>query len=248
MADYRELYVDGGARGNPGPAACGYILKEPEGKIIESEGIFLGETTNNIAEYTGLLKGLQCARKHNIKALHIFSDSELMVKQIIGEYKVKSSNLQPLYHQIQRLLLSFDRWQIRHIPRELNKEADALVNRVLDNKARAETEEHAQSSESVLSLQSQSAEINENKSEHLSSKILVEVIKAPSQGICQADIKEGMCFVFSSVIPAGLCVHAAQSILPTVLAMQRDLSHDSPAIQIRCSNTQCGAIFKLTKI
>ncbi len=245
--EYCELYVDGGARGNPGPAACGYILKNSDGGIIESEGIYLGETTNNVAEYTGLLKGLQCARKHKVRALHIFSDSELMVKQIIGEYKVKSEKLEPLYYQIQRMLLSFDRWQIKHIPRALNKEADGLVNKVLDSKFGTDSL-HKEDSTISEDLEVDVVEQTDNDGKVAVGKILVEVVKSSRKGACEAGMQEGMCFVFSSVVPAGLCVYAAQSILPTVLAMQRDLSSDSPSVEVRCSNSECGAIFKLRKI
>ncbi len=244
MSDHKELYVDGGARGNPGPAACAYILKEPNGATIESEGIFLGETTNNVAEYTGLLKGLQSAKKHNIKILHIFSDSELMVKQIIGEYRVKSENLLKLYQQIQRLLLSLDRWQIRHIKREFNSEADQLVNKVLDSKAG----QSQQQQQAINKPQPAPTHTSGSSAKSNIPKILVEVTKAPEEGTCNAKLQQGMCFVFTSVVPAGFCLYAAQSVLPTVLAMQRDLSPGSPPIQIRCSNSECGAVFKLTKI
>ena len=136
------LYTDGGARGNPGPAAAAFVLTDRHRHTHLAQAFFLGEATNNIAEYTALLKGLEAARQMNVEKVLIRSDSELMVRQIRGEYKVKNPGLAEIYSQCMEILLAhFDDWKIEHIPREQNGKADALVNRSLD--ARKDIEERA---------------------------------------------------------------------------------------------------------
>jgi len=126
------IHTDGGSRGNPGPAAAAYILSESGGRVIESKGVYLGRTTNNVAEYTGLFKALQAARQRQAESLTIYTDSELLARQINGQYKVKSPNLRRLYADCMDLLSGFDKWQIEHIPRDRNHAADALANRAMD--------------------------------------------------------------------------------------------------------------------
>ena len=129
------LYTDGGSRGNPGPAAAGFVLTDRHRHDLCAQAFFLGEATNNVAEYTALLKGLEAARRMNIEKLLIRSDSELMVRQIKGEYKVKSAALAELHSHCMKLLLAhFTDWKIEHIPREQNSKADAIVNRSLDSR------------------------------------------------------------------------------------------------------------------
>jgi phosphoribosylglycinamide formyltransferase 1 len=126
------IYTDGGSRGNPGPAAAGFILTDSAGNQLCAKGLTLGETTNNVAEYTGLIKALQTAKKMNARQVTVFSDSELMVRQINGRYKVKSEQLKDLFTQAVGLLNKFEHWQVQHIDRDKNKEADKLVNKALD--------------------------------------------------------------------------------------------------------------------
>ena len=125
-------YTDGGSRGNPGPAAAGFILTDTSGTQLQAKAFFLGQTTNNTAEYTAILKALEAAKQLGANRLTVFSDSELLVKQINGEYKVKSEQIRPFFIQAIDLLGEFEGWKIRHIAREKNKEADKLVNRALD--------------------------------------------------------------------------------------------------------------------
>ncbi len=127
-----NLYVDGGARGNPGPAACGIMINNPQGRTIFQGGYCIGKATNNVAEYTALLRGLQESCKLGIDRLDIYSDSQLMVRQITGQYRVRDISLQKLHDQAHQLLERFDRWQITHIPREKNEQANSLVNQALD--------------------------------------------------------------------------------------------------------------------
>jgi formyltetrahydrofolate-dependent phosphoribosylglycinamide formyltransferase len=131
-------YIDGGSRGNPGPAAAAFTLFSSGGAQVTAKGFFLGEATNNTAEYTGLIKALEAARQAGGKELTVFSDSELLVRQINGQYRVKSEQIKPLFQKAVKLLDGFESWQVRHIPREKNKRADELVNQALDVKQEVE--------------------------------------------------------------------------------------------------------------
>lgn len=130
-----SIHIDGGARGNPGPAGIGVILKDQDtGKYVHEAGFYIGRATNNVAEYSALIRSLELAESYQAKSVMIHSDSELMVKQITGVYKVKSPDLKELYQHAQMLMLKFDTWQIKHVYREQNKRADQLVNMALDGK------------------------------------------------------------------------------------------------------------------
>jgi phosphoribosylglycinamide formyltransferase-1 len=126
------IYTDGGSRGNPGPAAGAFVILNQDGKQICAGAKFLARATNNIAEYTGLITALEKAVSLKAESVKIFSDSELMVRQLNGEYKVKNEGLKKLFSQSFKLLKKFKNWQISHIRREKNKTADTLVNRALD--------------------------------------------------------------------------------------------------------------------
>jgi ribonuclease HI len=126
------IHTDGGSRGNPGPAAYAYVIERPGEPDIEVRA-YLGQTTNNIAEYTGLVKALEHARELGGRKLVVHSDSELMVKQLKGEYKVKNAGLLPLYQQAARLCKDFDSVTLRHVRREYNARADRLCNEAMDN-------------------------------------------------------------------------------------------------------------------
>jgi formyltetrahydrofolate-dependent phosphoribosylglycinamide formyltransferase len=132
LPDKIIIHTDGGSRGNPGPAAAAFILTDPAGNKLDAKGFFLGRATNNVAEYTGIVKALETVKQLRAKQLSLFSDSELLVKQINGEYKVKSEQIRPLFKQTVNLLNEFESWEIRHITREKNKEADKLTNRALN--------------------------------------------------------------------------------------------------------------------
>lgn len=124
--------VDGGARGNPGPAAIGVVIRDPEGLIIDEHGERIGEATNNVAEYRALIRGIQRAAELGATELELIGDSELVVRQVEGRYKVKKPGLKPLHAEAKEALSAFDTWSIRHVRREMNAEADRLVNEVLD--------------------------------------------------------------------------------------------------------------------
>jgi ribonuclease HI len=129
-----RLFTDGAARGNPGPAGAGAVIVNPEGHIVAKIGKFLGDSTNNVAEYMGLILGLKRAKAMGIKELDVFSDSELLVKQLAGEYDVKAEHLRPLHEEARSLLGAFSAIQVRHIPREQNAQADAMSNRAIDER------------------------------------------------------------------------------------------------------------------
>jgi phosphoribosylglycinamide formyltransferase-1 len=134
LLDKVTIFTDGGSRGNPGPAAGAYVLVDENGVNIGGKGVFIGKATNNVAEYTGMLEGIEAASTMGVKELKLFSDSELMVKQIKGIYRVKSPTLKPLHTQIMELLKTFDKWQIKHVYRENNKDSDQLANDAMDKK------------------------------------------------------------------------------------------------------------------
>ncbi len=129
-----RLYADGAARGNPGPAGAGAVIVSPEGHIVAKVGKYLGENTNNVAEYMGLILGLKRAKAMGIKELEVLSDSELMVRQLNGEYAVKADHLRPLHEEAKALLKSFPEIAVRHIPREDNAAADEMSNRAIDER------------------------------------------------------------------------------------------------------------------
>jgi ribonuclease HI len=124
--------VDGGARGNPGPAAIAAVVATPDGDVLEQRGERIGRATNNVAEYQALLLGIERARELGADEVELIGDSELIVRQVKGEYKVKDAGLKPLHQKAQQALRDFDSWSIRHVRREDNEAADLLVNQTLD--------------------------------------------------------------------------------------------------------------------
>jgi len=124
--------VDGGARGNPGPAAIGAVVRDAAGEIVEERGERIGRATNNVAEYRALLLGIELAAAHGASELELVGDSELIVRQVEGRYKVKDKTMKELHREVKAALGPFERWSIRHVRREHNADADRLVNEVLD--------------------------------------------------------------------------------------------------------------------
>lgn len=126
------VHVDGGARGNPGPAAIGVVVSAADGALLEEVAEAIGETTNNVAEYRALLRGLERAHALGADEVEVVGDSELVAKQINGQYKVKHAGMKPLHAEAVRALAGFERWRVRTVPRAQNAAADALVNAALD--------------------------------------------------------------------------------------------------------------------
>lgn len=127
-----KLYADGGSRGNPGPSASGFVLLDTQDRIITDTGVYLGVTTNNQAEYTALKLGLEAARDRQVKEVEVYMDSLLVVNQMKGIFKVRNRDLWPIHAAITELTKQFKKVSYTHVPRELNKLADAAVNRALD--------------------------------------------------------------------------------------------------------------------
>jgi ribonuclease HI len=135
VAERVVVNVDGGARGNPGPAAIAAVVATPEGEILDRAAETIGRATNNVAEYRALLLGIERAAAAGAAEVELVGDSELIVKQVRGEYRVKDAALRELHIEVRKALSGFDRWSIRHVRREHNAEADRLVNEVLDEAA-----------------------------------------------------------------------------------------------------------------
>jgi ribonuclease HI len=125
-------HVDGGARGNPGPAGYGVLIRDEAGRRVAELSEYLGRQTNNYAEYRGLLAALRYAVEEGVTGLRVFSDSELLVRQIVGIYRVQNPGLRPLYEEAQQLIRKLDWFTIEHVRREQNREADRLANRAMD--------------------------------------------------------------------------------------------------------------------
>jgi ribonuclease HI len=124
--------VDGGARGNPGPAAIGVVVRDGGGEVLEEVGETIGEATNNVAEYKALLRGIELAAAQGADEVELIGDSELVVRQVEGKYKVKNAGIKPLNAEVKRALADFASWSIRHVRRSENGDADRLVNQALD--------------------------------------------------------------------------------------------------------------------
>lgn len=135
VASY-QANIDGGSRGNPGPAAYGVIIRDAKGEVVARLKKYIGQSTNNVAEYFGLIAALDYAETHGIRALRIHSDSELMVKQMRGQYKVRSEDLRPLFERAKKMSQSLESFRIDHVYREQNREADALANLAMDETSR----------------------------------------------------------------------------------------------------------------
>ena len=126
------VHVDGGARGNPGPAGIGIVVTDDSGRELARANDFIGVATNNVAEYRALLLGLAQASQLGAREVEVVNDSQLVARQITGEYKVKKADLKPLHAQSLAALRGFERWTVRSVPREQNELADGLVNEAID--------------------------------------------------------------------------------------------------------------------
>ena len=127
-----KVNVDGGSRGNPGPAGIGVVVRDAGGEVLREVGETIGEATNNVAEYKALLRGIELAGELGATELELIGDSLLVVRQVDGSYKVKNAGIKPLHAEVKRALADFDSWSIRHVRRGQNGDADRLVNEALD--------------------------------------------------------------------------------------------------------------------
>ena len=198
------LHIDGGARGNPGPAGVGIVLADDDGTPLHEAGYFLGKTTNNVAEYHGLLRGIECARKLGADRLTIRSDSELMVRQLHGEYRVKAAALKPLFQEAKENLATFGEWSIEHVYREQNTRADELANAAMD--AGADIVEMDGSAFTAAKPGRKQSKKKDN------TPRWTLTLEDGASG-CIANQQPGDTFTFDTTTPAGCCVHAAAAAL-----------------------------------
>jgi len=197
------IHFDGGSRGNPGPASAGVVVIETDsGKPLLEAGYFLGQCTNNVAEYQGLLRSLAQAQTLGGSDLDIYSDSQLLVRQITGEYRVKSPDLKPLHEKAKALLGGFKQWRIEHVRREGNQRADELANLAMDHQADVRGDQGPPSNSSLKSRTSSSSHIP-CWSAKLSGK----------NGRCLAGCGTVNEYPFGPTTPDGFCVHAAAAVL-----------------------------------
>jgi ribonuclease HI len=198
------IYIDGGSRGNPGPAAAGVVIKTTDDVVVHEAGYFLGRMTNNVAEYSGLIHAIELAIEQEAQQVRIHSDSQLMVRQITGEYRVKSEDLKPLFEKAQALLLQLPAWEIQHVRREQNKRADELVNLALDRK-RDVVMEDGQAFNAVADDEVEPVQGYERRwTARFAQRVPFEC-----PAMCDPDRE----YAFGPTTPDGMCVHAAEVIL-----------------------------------
>jgi ribonuclease HI len=253
------IHVDGGSRGNPGPAGAGVVIETEEGQLIHEAGYFLGKQTNNAAEYHALLRALTRAQRCDEQALRVYSDSELLVRQLTGEYEVKSPKLAPLYRQAQTLLLRVPRWSFRHIRREHNKRADELANLAMDQErnivvfdvdhsivsASAEAAPEAPpasapeaSADTPVPARPSGAASAVTGGESPAPvtgaaaphAVRVSLAQAPQQDTCPVGVCVPKDFTVQDTLPVALCIYAAHTLLPTLLAMLHTAPEEFAAV------------------
>ena len=202
--------IDGGSRGNPGPAAYGVVIRDGRGEIVAKLKKYIGRMTNNVAEYYGLIAALDYAESHGVRAIRVESDSELLVKQMRGQYKVKSEDLRPLFERAQKMSKAFDSFRIEHVYREQNREADALANEALDETEGGKPKlpaapKSASSSKSETSAKSESGVKSESSSKPEPRKI-------------QARFRGGVLYLLEDVeLPDGMVVDVSIHVRPKPL-------------------------------
>ena len=200
-------HVDGGARGNPGPAGYGIVIHGPQGKTIAELNQYLGHQTNNYAEYNGLLAALRYAIAHQIHSLKIISDSELMVRQMKGVYKVRHPELRKLYDEAERLTAQIEHVEIRHTLREHNQDADRLANEAMDrgrNSPRGEAEPHIKSESKGKSSSGDdpSSDVTRKPGAQVAATSRVPAQSQEFEGI----VRNGVIELIEGTIPEGMMV------------------------------------------
>ena len=197
--------IDGGSRGNPGPASYGVIVRDGRGEVVAKLKKYIGRMTNNVAEYYGLIAALDYAESHSVRAIRIESDSELLVKQMRGQYKVKSEDLRPLFERALKMSKAFESFRIEHVYREQNREADALANEALDEVESKTPGAPAAKKAEVAG--SKKPEASSTKTEASSSK--------PEPRKVQARFRGGVLYLLEDVeLPDGMVVDVSIHIRP----------------------------------
>lgn len=232
------LHIDGGSRGNPGPAAAGVVMAEEDDRTVLEAGYYLGRTTNNQAEYQALLRGLAEAARCGASNLLVFSDSELLVRQINGDYRVRSAEILPLFQRAQTELEQFSCWTVRHVRREQNQRADELANLAMD----AQCDVVEVSREPAKSAGGSARGRARSPTEGAATVIRVTCRRAAAKTACSAPCREGAAYIIGDSTSAGMCTYAASVILPAVL---RALA-GARTQPIECPKKGCGAVFELS--
>ena len=226
------IQVDGGSRGNPGPAAAGVSITDPDGTPLFEAGFHLDPMTNNQAEYHGLLYALREAKRIGATKLDIQADSELLVRQINGQYKVRNEGLRPLFERAIKDLRAFESWRMVHARREFNTRADELANLAMD--ARRDVVEYdfvpGQPAKSRPPADTPPA----------ANEVTIRCTAAPNPSVCPAPCKLGWNVVAGATTPAGLCIRAAPLVFERVNA--RSESGHPP---IACPVGGCGGRFSI---
>ncbi|SJZ71864.1 ribonuclease HI family protein [Selenihalanaerobacter shriftii] len=176
-----NIYTDGASRGNPGPAGIGAVIFDKTGNRKEELAKYIGETTNNVAEYKAILEGLKLAKSLTPKVVNLFADSQLVIKQLTGEYRVKSKRLKPYYNEVKALLAEIPEYNLKHIPREENKEADKLANLGIDQLDK-------QNEELKFDLNELSNQLKEEVTEFEVSPDLIPIINEIKSQIINRDL------------------------------------------------------------
>lgn len=272
------LYVDGGARGNPGPAGAGVVITTDDGTLIHEAAYFLGHQTNNAAEYHALIRGLQRVAQRGEQRVSICSDSELLVRQITGQYRVRSAPLSRLYEQVQLLLLKIQSWHIRHVAREANRRADQLANLAMDQQRDLIVfDADSGQAQPVPPASAPAAHVGQTPPSDLAQAALpagqapaqpapppppqpvttapraarVTLATEPRPGGCPARQPACAPFTVEMALPAGLCIHAAHALLPTILAVLNTPAGEFaaiPTLTVRCMHPGCGAVFHVAPV
>jgi ribonuclease HI len=272
------VHVDGGSRGNPGLAGAGVTISTDDGTLIHEGAYYLGRQTNNTAEYYALIRALQRTERYSQQTITVYSDSELLVRQITGEYRVKSPKLARLYEQVQFLLLKTPCWNIRHIPREENQRADELANLAIDRRhdvivfeadsgqcAASTAVDQAPTGAGSVSAPPAAGGQSEQRgqatgpgtsvvsgpSSEAAHAVRVTLARAPKPNACPS--QQSLCesFTVESTLPVGLCVHAAHALLPTILAILNTEPAEFtavPTLTVRCMHPECGATFHVSPV
>ncbi len=258
------LHIDGGSRGNPGPAGAGVVIHADDATLIYEGAFFLGHQTNNAAEYYALIHGLQRIAELGESNVTVYSDSELLVRQITGQYRVKNPNLARLFEQVQMLLLRVPCWSIQHIPREENRRADELANLAIDRgenvivfdakPAAASAAPPTPPAAEAPASEEQAAPDGEPAPPPIEASgrraVRVTVVKRPDETACPVAVGiDGDGVVVESALPPGLCIYAAHALLPTIIAIlnTRGSEFDAiPTLTVQCTRPECGATFHVS--
>lgn len=239
------IHIDGGSRGNPGPAAAGVVIQDSKTSApLHEAGYWLGTMTNNKAEYQGLLIALETAAQLSAGRIEIYSDSQLMVQQIVGKYRVKASGLVPLHQRAVNLLSKFDTWQITHVRREKNQRADELANMAMDAQQDVMVTDAlpATNGSSASDRIRPSAAGGGGVRSSQAVPVWTARLKTDPGGKCPAGCRDTDAFTFGPTTPAGCCVFLAQAILTSDLFGPNG-NADSLLTPVSCPG--CGVAIKL---